>query len=139
MFTLQTIVTTTILIGSVLIQQSAIGYPKAAKKLEINYLKASLENIYGTITPKMVNYLEQLHNNQDPSTEMMLSGGYQICDGIKIANNQGLSSKALIEREIDNISHITNSMLQQKGMSLTEDQIITAYNTANNYLCPELK
>lgn len=138
-FTLKPILTTAILIGSVLIEQSAIAYPKTSSHLELDYIKASMENIYDEVTPEMLDYLEQLYNNQDPNTELMLSGGYHVCDGIKLANAQGIDSQTLVEQEISQISAITNSILQQQGMSLTEAQIITAYKTANSYLCPELE
>lgn len=80
-----------------------------------------------------------MYKNQDPSTEIMLSGGYQVCDGIKLANAQGMDSQTLIEQEIATIYEVTNSILKEQGISLTEEQIINADNTANSYLCPELK
>lgn len=138
MFTLKPILTTAIVLGSVLTQQATMAYLKASQTLEINYLLASVQNIYGDVSPEIMANLKAMYSRQDPNTELMLSGGYQICDGIKLANARGIDSQALIEQEISNISQMTNTILGQQGMSITQRQIVTAYNTAKNYLCPEL-
>lgn len=138
MFTLKPIVTATILISSVLIQQSATAYPKTSQTLELDYLQATMQTIYGNITPEMANFIEEKYNLQDPSTEEMLSGGYEVCDAIELANAQGISSQTLLEQEMTNISQVANSLSEEEGISITNEQIIMVYKTAQNYLCPEL-
>ena len=138
MFTLKSIVTSAIVIGSVLIPQATMAYPKAPRTLELQFIETSFENFYGEVTPDVAQYLEEQYSIKSPSTELMLTGGYTICDGIKMANNEGISSQTLIDQEINNIAQISNNILEQQGQSLTEDQIVMIYNTAKDYLCPEL-
>ncbi len=139
MFNLKFLATATIILGGTLTQQAAIAYPKASQEIEINYLKTSMQNLYGNISQESTNLLVQMYKRNDPSTEMMLSGGYQVCDGIKMANAQGLDTKTLIKREIDNISRVTNNLLAEQNLSFSQDQIATSIRTAKNYLCPELR
>ncbi len=136
---LKSALTTALVIGSVLVQNSTMAYPKAPRDLELNFLKAYVKNFYGTVTPEVASYLEEQYNLKSPSIELMLSGGYIICDSIQQANYQGLDSQAFIEQQISSISTTANQILEPQGTSLTEEQIITIYNTANSYLCPELK
>lgn len=138
MFIFKSIVTSAVIIGSVLVQQATMAYPKAPRTLELQYLLASFENFYGAVTPDIAQYLEEQYSIKSPSTELMLSGGYIVCDGIKMANNEGISSQSLIQQEISNISQMSNSLLKQQGVQLTEDQIVAIYNTAKDYLCPTL-
>ena len=56
-----------------------------------------------------------------------------------MANQEGISSQTLIDQEITNISQLSNSLLEQQGMQLSQKQIVTIYNTAKDYLCPELQ
>ena len=138
MFILKSIVTSAVVVGSMLVQQATMAYPKAPRTLELQFLSASVTNFYGAVTPDLARYIEEQYDLKSPSTELMLSGGYTICDGIKMANNEGISSQTLIEREIANISQMSNSLLQQQRMQLSEDQIVIIYNTAKDYLCPTL-
>lgn len=138
MFILKSIVTSAVVIGSVLVQQASMAYPKAPRTLELQFLSASFANFYGAVTPDLAQYLEEQYDLKSPSTELMLSGGYTICDGIKMANNEGISSQTLIQQEITNISQMSNSLLKQQRVQLSEEQIVTIYNTAKDYLCPTL-
>ena len=138
MFILKSIVTSAVVIGSVLMQQATMAYPKAPRSLELQFLSASFSNFYGAVTPDLAQYLEEQYSIKSPSTELMLSGGYTICDGIEMANNEGISSQILIEREITNISQMSNSLLKQQEIQLSEAQIVTIYKTAKDYLCPTL-
>ena len=55
-----------------------------------------------------------------------------------MANNEGISRQSLIEQEIANISQMSNSLLKQQEIQLSEEQIVTIYNKAKDYLCPTL-
>ena len=139
MLDLKFLATTTVVLGSALIQQPAIAYPKTSQSNEINYLKATIENVHGNISQESTNILMQRYQKQDPRTEMMLSGGYQVCDGIKMVNAQGMDTKTLIKQEIENISRMTNNLLKEENLSISQTQIVKSIKTAKNYLCPTLR
>lgn len=135
---LKSALTSVVLITGVLVQQYAIAYPKSHRSTEIDFLKASFENLHGTMTPEIANYLESQYDANDHAIHLMLSGGYSVCDGIQQANDNGLDSQTLIEQEMSTIHSTANAVVQVQGVSVTEEQITMIYNTAHSHLCPEL-
>ena len=122
---------------SVLFPGLVMAYPKASRQVELDYILASFENFYGEVTPEIAERLATEYDNQSANTDIILSGGYQICDGIQLANQQGISSQTLIEQEIAQLD-FSNGAIERNGISLTKPQIVGIYNTAKDKLCPEL-
>ena len=135
MFSFKPILTTSILVSSVLIQQSAIAYPRASQRAEFNYLKSVLEIIYDRSSPELDNYLEEQYLSKSDSTENMLDKGYEMCNFVDLANKQGVSGKDLIAEEINNMTDLS---LQRRGIQLEKEQARMLYENTMNHLCPEL-
>ena len=139
MLNLKFLATTTVVLGSALLQQPAIAYRVAFQGSEVNFVIASVQNLYENINQESIDRLVQMYRDQDPNTELMLSGGYQICDAIKMANAQGTDTNTLINRDIANLSKVNNNLGSEQKSSFSQDQIATMIRTAKTYLCPELR
>ena len=119
MFSLKPILTTSILVSSVLIQQSAIAYPRASQRAEFNYLKSVLKIVYDRASPELDSYLEEQYLSKSDSTENMLNKGYEMCNFVDLANKQGFSGKDLIAEEINKMTDLS---LQRRGIQLEKEQ-----------------
>jgi hypothetical protein len=135
MFNFKPTVTTTILLSSLLIQQSAIAYPKASPTAEMNYLKSILINLYGQSHPQMDSYVEAEYKNNSSKMKDALTAGYLICDDIQKANQKGVSGEVLLSQEISNFTETT---LTESGIPFTKEHMISFYHNTTNNLCPDL-
>ena len=91
MLNLKSIVTTGIVLSSVLIHQSAMAYPRTSKGSEMKYLKSMLRLYFGQSNANYDRYVEKEYRNKTDDSRDALAAGYEICDNIQAANQQGFS------------------------------------------------
>jgi hypothetical protein len=135
MFTLKSILTTTIVVSGIFIQQATIAYPQASRESELNYIKSVIGILYGQASADLDYYLEEQYNSQTDSVQKMLVKGYEFCDLIEVANQEGISGLTLMEQEMSAFSEET---LTKHEVSLEKEQMLMIYENTKNNLCPEL-
>jgi predicted nuclease with TOPRIM domain len=135
MFTLKSILTTIVVISGIFIQQATIAYPKASKESELNYLKSVIGTLYGQPSADLDSYLEEQYDSQTDSVQKMLGKGYELCDLIEMANEEGISGLSLMEQEV---AELPEGVATKQGVSLEKEQMLMVYENTKNHLCPEL-
>lgn len=132
MFNFKSIATTTIVLSSFLIQQSATAYPRASEKSEVSFLKSiatSDSDLGQSLSLTYIeHYVEENYRNKSDHFQRSLISGYKLCDTISKSNQLGISGQEALLK----------SMISKSENGETIVRKIKAYNNVKNNLCPEL-
>lgn len=132
MFNFKSIATTTIVLSSFLIQQSASAYPRASEKSEISFLKSiaisDSDLVQSFSLAYIERYVEENYKNKSDHFQRSLISGYKLCDTINESNQLGISGQEALLK----------SMISKSENGETVMTKIKAYNNVKDNLCPKL-
>lgn len=130
MFNFKIIGTTTIILSSFLIQQSASAYPRASEESEISFLKSISTGYFTQSVPLsyIERYVEENYRNKSDHFQRSLISGYNLCDTISKTNQLGMSGQEAL---------LKSMIAEPKNGEILLTRI-KAYNNVKNNLCPEL-